>query len=76
MSQFLDVVSICKGRKWWTLREIESECFKRFGKHHTQPAISARLREASKLQKLGLAKDRQDPESRNSKLFKYRIVKI
>lgn len=76
MSQFLDVISVCKGVKWWTLREIESECYKRFGKYHTQCAISARLRDAARLQRMGLMKERRDPLNMNSKLYQYRIVTV
>lgn len=41
------VLSIMSDGHYRTLRDIERECWSRFGKADTQAAISARLREAS-----------------------------
>lgn len=78
MSQFKRVVSICKGRKWWTLREIEDACILKFSEFDTQSAISARLRDHKQLEKLGLKQDRvgPDPKYLPKKLYKYRLIKI
>ena len=39
------VISIMLDGRWRTLRDIERECWQRFGHADTQAAISARLRE-------------------------------
>lgn len=76
MSQFLRVVSICKGSKYYTLREIENLCRAKFGENDTQAAISARLREADQLTKLKLKKDRIGPLPGFGKkrVYKYRLT--
>lgn len=73
MTQFERVVKICKGRGWKTLREIERSCRMRFDKHDMQTAISARLRDTSRLAAMGLKKEsRKD----HNNLWLYRITKL
>jgi len=45
-SQMGRVLAVMRDGQERTLRQIESECLSRFGHADTQPAISARLREA------------------------------
>jgi hypothetical protein len=72
MTQFDRVVRICNGAGWKTLREIETSCHIRYGKHDTQTAISARLRDTAKLAILKLKKESRN----NGNTWHYRITKL
>ncbi len=77
MNQFDRVVAITKGHRWLTLRSIENACRELYGEYDTQSAISARLRESSRLALLGLKKERWQQTTPNGKqLHMYRVTKL
>jgi len=78
MGQFNRVVSICKGRKWYTLRDIESACISKYKEYDSQSGISARLREHKRLAKIGLKQDRVGPlpQYLPKRVYKYRLIKL
>lgn len=75
MSQFNRVVKVAKGRKWWTLRMLENDIGRRFGEFDSQAAISARLRDTLRLNRLGLIKDVKIERINNKNVWFYRLVK-
>lgn len=74
MSQFNRVVKVAKTRKWQTLRQLEQAIAKRFGIFDSSPAISARLRDTAKLNRLGLMKERKHERINDKTVYFYRIV--
>jgi len=73
MTQLERVVAICKGEGWKTLREIEKSCRVRYDAHDMQTAISARLRDTSKLAVMKLKKESR---RESSGLWLYRITAL
>ncbi len=76
MNQFNRVVKVASGRKWRTLRDLESVIIDRFNVADTQAAISARLRDISGLARLKLAKETRTERINNKTVWFYRLVKL
>jgi len=75
MGQFTRVLSVAK-RKYLTLREIETECFNRFGVHDSQAAISARLRDRARLAKEGYEKFSLIRVINGKRVWFYKLFKL
>ncbi|WP_085248085.1 hypothetical protein [Gilliamella mensalis] len=70
-SQQERVIAVCSDGKYRTLDDIQREIKKRFNQFDTTPAISARLRENSKLSKYGYMKDKYHKINEKTKKICY-----
>ena len=66
------VIAIMLDGRWRTLRDIERECWIRFGHADTQAAISARLREVGRM---GFEKQAQHRRINEKQVWFYSISK-
>ena len=75
MSQFIRVSKAARN-KYMTLRQLESAISSKFGVYDSQAAISARLRDTSKLAAIGLVKKVDIRVINNKRVWYYLLAKI
>ena len=75
MSQFIRVSKAARN-KYMTLRQLESAIYKQFGIYDSQAAISARLRDTSRLAAIGLVKKVTIRVINNKRVWFYRLFKL
>jgi len=76
MNQLLRVITVLSDGKERTLRQIETECFNRFGVRDSQPAISARLREYGRIVDRGYERQAECRKINDKQVWFYSLSRL